>query len=138
MTYISEALRRQVISRANGRCEYCLIHQNDRFYAHEIDHIFAEKHGGQTEVENLCLACDECNRHKGSDLCSLDYVSQIVVSLFHPRRDHWRDHFRILDGIVEPLTPTGRVTQKLLQINNPEAVDRRRLLIESGRYASGD
>ena len=66
-TYIPETLRRQVIERGQGRCEYCRVHQDDRLFAHEIDHIFAEKHGGQTEIENLGLACGECNRYKGSD-----------------------------------------------------------------------
>ena len=133
-TYIPETLRRQVIERGQGRCEYCRVHQDDRLFAHEIDHIFAEKHGGQTEIENLGLACGECNRYKGSDLCSLDLETGLVVALYHPRRDQWTEHFSVLDGILEPLTATGRVTARLLHFNDAEAVDRRRLLIEAGRY----
>jgi len=44
MTYISELLRRQVIERADERCEYCYIHQQDSLYAHEVDHIIPVKH----------------------------------------------------------------------------------------------
>jgi 5-methylcytosine-specific restriction endonuclease McrA len=45
MTYLSETLRQQVIQRANGRCEYCLIHQDDSLYAHEVDHIIGSPAG---------------------------------------------------------------------------------------------
>jgi hypothetical protein len=134
MGYISEALRREVVDRAQGYCEYCFIHQEDRLFAHEIDHIYAEKHSGQTQTDNLCLGCSECNRYKGSDLCSLDPVTQMVVALFHPRRDRWAEHFRLYDGIIEPLSPSGRVTARLLHFNDPETLDRRRILIEAGRY----
>jgi hypothetical protein len=39
MTYIPEPLRRLVVERAGGRCEYCLLHEDDTFFTHEIDHI---------------------------------------------------------------------------------------------------
>src|SRR5579875_401523 len=44
---VPERLRRQVQERAQGRCEYCLIHEADMYYPHEPDHVIAEKHGGQ-------------------------------------------------------------------------------------------
>jgi 5-methylcytosine-specific restriction endonuclease McrA len=53
---ISFSLRQLVIERAQGRCEYCLIHQDFSIYTHEIDHIIAVKHGGQTLSENLALS----------------------------------------------------------------------------------
>lgn len=133
-TYISEALRREVSTRADGRCEYCRVHETDRLFGHEIDHIYAEKHGGQTQADNLCLACSECNRYKGSDLCSLDSVTGEIVALYHPRRDRWADHFRVNNGLIQALTPPGRVTARLLHFNDADIVDRRRLLIAIGRY----
>jgi 5-methylcytosine-specific restriction endonuclease McrA len=42
MTYIPKDMREQVIHRANNQCEYCLVHQYDSLYAHEIDHIIAK------------------------------------------------------------------------------------------------
>jgi len=39
MTYISSELRQLVYQRAQGRCEYCRIPDDDSFKAHEIDHI---------------------------------------------------------------------------------------------------
>ncbi|WP_217355187.1 HNH endonuclease [Aphanizomenon sp. UHCC 0183] len=61
---ISFSLRQLVIERAQGRCEYCLIHQDFSIYTHEIDHIIAVKHGGQTLSENLALSCLPCNHSK--------------------------------------------------------------------------
>ncbi len=42
---ITVELRKLVIKRASGRCEYCLIHHNFSIYPHEVDHIIAIKHG---------------------------------------------------------------------------------------------
>lgn len=69
---LSAALRRLVRVRAELRCEYCMLAEDDAFLPHEPDHVVAVKHGGVTESPNLALACFDCNRHKGSDLASLD------------------------------------------------------------------
>lgn len=88
-TYIPAALRRLVYERAGGRCEYCLIHEDDVFAVHEIDHIIAEKHGGPTEADNLALSCALCNKYKGSDIASVDPDTGEIVPLYHPRRARW-------------------------------------------------
>ncbi len=80
---IAVSLRQRVIERAGGKCEYCLIHQDVSIYTHEIDHIIALRHGGQTVADNLALACLPCNRAKGSDLTSIDVTSNTIVPLFH-------------------------------------------------------
>ncbi len=135
MTYIPEPLRRQVIDRASQRCEYCHLHQDNSFFTHEIDHIYAEKHAGETVADNLCLACGDCNRHKGSDLCSVDPLSGVVTTLFHPRRDQWNDHFTLNpNGIIESRTATGRVTERVLRFNDSELVDERAALIAHGNF----
>ena len=72
MTYISEPLRRLVQERAGYCCEYCQIPADVTFYAHEVDHVIALKHGGETIAENLAYACWRCNRYKGTDLGSFD------------------------------------------------------------------
>lgn len=56
-THIGAALRRQVIDRAGGCCEYCLADAKDRVVDFAIDHVIAEKHGGPTQFDNLCLSC---------------------------------------------------------------------------------
>jgi 5-methylcytosine-specific restriction endonuclease McrA len=128
-TYIPPALRRLVYERASRSCEYCLIPETAVFAVHEIDHIIAQKHGGPTDADNLALSCTLCNKHKGSDLASLDPETGLIVPLYHPRRDHWTDHFQVHVGQVVPLTPTGRVTVRLLQLNHPDRVEERTLLI---------
>ena len=60
-SHIPESVRQLVTERANGRCEYCHLHQDDTPLTHPIDHIIALKHGGLTIAENLALACLECN-----------------------------------------------------------------------------
>jgi 5-methylcytosine-specific restriction endonuclease McrA len=99
-----------------------------------IDHIVAEKHGGKTEAENLANSCVVCNQRKGSDLSSIDPETGHVVTLFHPRRDRWTDHFRLLGARIQPLTPAGRATERLLQLNHPDRVEERGRLIELGLY----
>lgn len=88
-------LRRQVYERAGECCEYCRIPDVATFAPHEIDHIIAEKHGGLTEAENLALSCTLCNKHKGSDLASVDPDTGNIVPLYHPRQDLWHEHFQL-------------------------------------------
>lgn len=134
MTYISEILRREIASRASSRCEYCLYYEQHAYFRHEIDHIYAEKHGGATDADNLCLACYDCNRHKGSDLCSLDLETGEIVTLFHPRRDHWSEHFTFSEGLILGLTSRGRVTVRLLRFNADQRVSERIKLTDSDSF----
>jgi hypothetical protein len=134
MTYIPTSLRRAVWERADGCCEYCLIESNDEFLSHEVDHIIAEKHHGQTDLENLCLSCFDCNRFKGSDISSVDEETGEVVILFHPRRHRWVEHFQIVEALIEPLTPQARVTASLLRFNSEEQITKRQELIKLKRY----
>jgi 5-methylcytosine-specific restriction endonuclease McrA len=84
-TYIPTELRRLIIARAGGNCEYCLQPARLSFLLpHEIDHVIAEKHGGQTEADNLAYTCWRCNRHKGSDLGSFDPLTGQFAFLFNP------------------------------------------------------
>jgi 5-methylcytosine-specific restriction endonuclease McrA len=63
MTRISDNLRQQVTERALGRCEYCQT-QQAIVVAMEIDHIIPESAGGETQPDNLALACIGCNGYK--------------------------------------------------------------------------
>jgi hypothetical protein len=110
------------------------LHQDDSFYPHEVDHIISMKHRGETITDNLCLSCLECNRHKGSDIASIDLETGHVTLLFNPRRDNWNDHFRLDGAGVIPLTPQGRVTEFLLDMNSPEQLTKRTELIALKRY----
>jgi 5-methylcytosine-specific restriction endonuclease McrA len=135
MTYIAASLRKLVIERADSRCEYCHLPEKYAYYSHEVDHIYAEKHGGETKDENLCLACAVCNRHKSSDICSIDPVTNAIVALFHPRKDKWDEHFAIHgSGHIQPLSPEARVTERILGFNRPDLVSDRQRLLRQGIY----
>lgn len=123
---ISASLRRQVRERASKRCEYCLLAETQAFFPHEPDHIIAQKHGGVPTLENLALACFDCNRFKGSDIASLDPVSGKVTPLFNPRTQRWAEHFELVDGCIIPQTAVGRATARLLRFNLSQRIEVRR------------
>lgn len=127
VTYVPTALRNLVYERAAGCCEYCLISETVSFAAHQIDHVIAEKHGGQTTEGNLALSCAICNKYKGSDIASIDDETGTIVPLFNPRTDFWSEHFRIENGIFTGLTPNARATIRLLHINNATRIEERRV-----------
>lgn len=101
---------------------------------HWVDHIIAEKHGGQTDSENLAYSCRLCNQHKGSDLSSIDPDTGEIVRLLNPRIDLWADHFKLAAAVIQPLTPSGRTTVRLLRLNQPERIQERTLLIAAGLW----
>ena len=127
-------MREAVRQRAQGRCEYCLVHEQDFFIAHEPDHIVAAQHRGPPTVDNLALACIRCNRRKGTNLSSVDPDSGKVVPLFHPRHDRWANHFVLEGSRINGVTPTGRATVLLLQLNSTDRLRTRRRLQQAGRY----
>lgn len=130
----SAELRRQVIERAGNHCEYCWLHQDVAASTHQVDHVIAEKHGGQTSLDNLALSCTVCNRRKGSDISSIDPDTGALAALFNPRAQNWSDHFQ-LDGLrIVGLTATGRTTVAFLQLNAVERLIERAELIRAGQY----
>jgi hypothetical protein len=124
-SYIPSALRRRVIERAQSCCEYCKLSAQVAFFPHEVDHITAEKHGGQTTLDNLAYTCWRCNRHKGSDLGSFDPITGGFAFLFHPRQQSWTEHFQWQDLEILGKTPEGRVTIYLLQLNTAIRIQER-------------
>jgi hypothetical protein len=137
-SYVSAELRRAVEERADGACEYCLIHQRDTYVGCHVDHIIAEKHGGRTELDNLAFACAVCNRAKGTDIASLVRGGSQPVRLFNPRIDRWDDHFRLdLHGFeIVPLTNIGVATATLLKFNEVERLLERKSLVLIGKYSA--
>lgn len=134
--YVSENLRNEVELRAGGFCEYCRIAIEDTYFGSEVDHIISLKHRGKTEPENLALACQFCNRNKGSDLGSISETSKTLVRFFNPRTDIWSNHFRVnVNGEIEFLTEIGEVTTYIFGFNEPERIAERRGLVEIGRYS---
>lgn len=132
LTYIPVALRRLVEERAKHLCEYCLLPAEITFFPHEIDHVIAEKHGGETTADNLAFTCWRCNRHKGSDLGSFDPQTGAFSFLFNPRTQQWDEHFKFEELQIVGLTSEGRTTARLLQLNGNERLAERQRLRDSG------
>jgi hypothetical protein len=131
---ISKSKRVEVARRADYRCEYCLIHEEDAGFPHEVDHVISRKHGGSSGMENFALACLSCNRNKGTDVASITPLTGKAVRLFDPRRDLWADHFQLKDAVIEPFTETAAATIRILRMNAPERIMERRILQILGRY----
>ncbi|MCI0684830.1 MAG: HNH endonuclease [Gemmataceae bacterium] len=129
---MDEFLRSQVWARAANRCEYCLISQSLDILPFQIDHIIALKHHVLTIFDNLALSCYSCNVYKGPNIAGFDLQSRAVTRLYHPRQEHWREHFRWHGAVLVGSTPFGRVTTDVLNINSPERVEHRRLLLAAG------
>jgi hypothetical protein len=68
---------------------------------------------------------------QGSDSSSIDPVTGKSEALFNPRLDRWDEHFQFGAEIVGR-TPTARVSLRLLQINRPDRVKERAVLIHAG------
>lgn len=127
-------LRRLVYERAGGRCEYCLLPQSAALHKHEPDHIIPRQHGGESNADNLALACFRCNRHKGPNLGSLDPNTGELVGFFNPRRHRWEEHFHIEAGAIQARTAEARVTITILKLNDEARIAERLDLIAAGLY----
>lgn len=126
----NEALRLQVFERASYCCEYCYSqfrYSSDPFNA---EHIVPKSKGGLTDLSNLAAACFGCNGKKWQTTESVDSLTGKFARLYHPRRDRWEDHFRWSHDFkfLIGLTPTGRVTVELLDLNREGVVNLRVLL----------
>ena len=124
--------RELVRRRAGNRCEYCLLRQEHSGLSHHVEHIVAKQHGGSDDPDNLSLACNRCNASKGPNLAGIDPLNGDIVSLFHPRRDVWSEHFAFVGPQIVGLTPSGRATVHVLAMNDERRVDRRSELLARG------
>ncbi len=128
------ATRQLVRKRADDRCEYCHLPQTAApFLTFHIEHVQAQQHVEDDSLENLALACPDCNRHKGPNLTTIDPQTRLIVRLFHPRQDVWDAHFEYRAAIIVGHTLVGEATIRLLQMNTVERVEMRAEL-----HASGD
>ncbi|MBF0349647.1 MAG: HNH endonuclease [SAR324 cluster bacterium] len=129
-------LRRIVMDRAQGCCEYC--HSQSKFatQSFSVEHIIPVNKGGNSELGNLALACQGCNNHKYTRTEGTDPVGHQIVLLFHPRQHQWNEHFVWNHDctLMIGLTPTGRTTIDILRLNRPGLVNLRKILYETGEH----
>jgi 5-methylcytosine-specific restriction endonuclease McrA len=90
--------------------------------------------GGETVEDNLALSCRSCNLYKSDHASAVDETTQKEISLFHPRRDTWDEHFSLNKetGEIDGLTALGRATVSRLRINSRAQVEARRQWLNNG------
>jgi 5-methylcytosine-specific restriction endonuclease McrA len=133
--YIPAFLERQVRSRAREICEYCLLPQDSQEATFHIDHVVPRAAGGETEIDNLALACVTCSLCKSAKQSATDPETQQTVPLFNPRADNWREHFRVTDEfLIEGITSNGRASIAALRMNRSLIVSIRKEIGFLGRF----
>ena len=127
------ATRAAVRQRANDRCEYCQLDQDHSPLARlQMEHIRPRKHRGTDAADNLALACIDCNLAKSSDIAGFDPESDKMTALFHPRLDQWHEHFQWQGVFIVGITPVGRTTVDVLDMNSDDRVELRWLVFADG------
>jgi hypothetical protein len=127
---ISSVLKNQVIERANGCCEFCCAQLRFSPNSFHVEHHIPISLGGANIIENLTLACPQCNLHKATKVEAIDPVLAQAVPIFNPRQMMWEEHFVWSDDTVYMIgiTPIGRATVDLLQTNRENLLNLRRAL----------
>lgn len=129
MSKLSKDLDQRVREVSKNRCGYCLIPQSLTSHKLEIEHVFPISKGGNSEAENLWLACRHCNFYKSSKIFGFDLITAKRVHLFNPNRQTWSEHFvwdRQKTSVIGK-TPCGRATIFALKINDDLQTNARRV-----------
>ena len=104
------------------------------FIAFHIEHIIARQHLDELhgDPSGLAYACDRCNAFKGPNLSSIDPDTGEKVDVFNPRTNEWSDHFAVSGGTIFGLTPVGRATARLLNMNDSRRIELRLNWLDEG------
>lgn len=98
-----------------GKCIHCsaklVIRDDGRpLGAATIEHIWPQSQGGDDQLANLALACDRCNREKGTrhdhKPSNDPRLAEIVETLRRRRAERWRDPAEV--GLAARLAPLAR------------------------------
>ena len=133
---LSSELRHLVAKRAKDCCEYCYSQSRFAMQSFSIEHIHPVSKGGLSSESNLALSCQGCNNHKYNKIEGIDPINGQIVTLFHPRLQHWKDHFVWNDdySLIIGITSAGRATVEILQLNREGLVNLRRVLYQMGEH----
>lgn len=131
---ITAEVRARLRLEAHDRCGYCQTQQAFAYGPLEVDHILPVAANGGDEIDNLWLACRPCNQHKGARTYWHDPLTGTRIRLFNPRKQQWKRHFQWSEDGTEIIgrTVCGRATVEALRLNNPFAVETRRLWVQVG------
>jgi hypothetical protein len=133
---IPEEIQKKVRIRANYLCEYCHTSEKWQYVRFTVDHVIPLTKNGIDTLDNLALACFHCNRRKSDKLTALDPVTGEEVPLFNPRKDVWNEHFIWSENrlFIIGLTPVGRATVDILQLNRERVINIRAADVAVGRH----
>jgi CRISPR/Cas system Type II protein with McrA/HNH and RuvC-like nuclease domain len=81
---VSFPLRKKVIFRDNSTCQYCGKELNKKGI--HIDHVIPYSLGGRTELDNLVVACAECNLKKSGH--TLEEVNMKIINESHRTKNN--------------------------------------------------
>lgn len=129
--YISSSIKKSIIARAKGYCEYCKSPADFTTEPFSIEHILPLSKNGSNDFLNLALACLGCNIYKSDKTTFIDPVSLRISDLFNPRTMNWEEHF-IWDETFTLMigkTAIGRATIEALKLNRRPLTNLRRALI---------
>lgn len=131
---IPASLRQLTAERDSYRCAYCRTAQENSGQRLQIDHIIPRSQGGQTVIDNLCLACSSCNSHKQARQVYADPQTGDLVMLFHPLKQAWNEHFAWDESntLIVGRTACGRATVAALNMNNSPVIWARKRWVEAG------
>jgi 5-methylcytosine-specific restriction endonuclease McrA len=126
------ATRDFVRQRAGLHCEYCQLPESLSPLARlQIEHIRPIKHGGTDDVENLALACIDCNLRKGPNLSGIDPETDMIEPLFYPRVQTWEEHFRWEGARIVGASGCGRATVAVMDFNMLDRVQVRLAMLRA-------
>lgn len=132
-----QTIKEMVRDRAKGRCEYCLTAEINMGQALHIEHI---RPAGGELLDNLCLACPNCNLSKAAATTAVDPQTNTEVPLFNPREQRWAEHFSWTENFshISGVTPVGRATIVRLKMNRPRIVLARQRWVQAGLHPLED
>jgi hypothetical protein len=136
---MDDSVRQPVRTRAHHRCEYRHLPQHvGTSILFHIEHVRAKQHGGTDQLDNLALACPNCNWNKGPNLSAIDPDTINIVPLFNPRTHSWREHVAFEEARIVGRSAVGRATVRLLRLNEPERLEVRAELLARGELEPRD
>ncbi len=103
------------------RCGYCDVTEAQVGAELTFDHFCPQSQGGTDDPANLVYACHACNEFKG------EYWSEgSDTRLLRPLTDDLTQHImEEWDGTLRPLSASGRVYIRQLQLNRLSLVEHR-------------
>jgi hypothetical protein len=129
--------QKQIVGeRAGGCCEYCLSQARFSPQPFSVEHITPRAASGASTFDNLALSCQGCNNLKYTKVEGRDPSTKNMVALYHPRQHTWEEHFNWNEdySLLVGISPTGRASVELLQLNRDSVVNLRRVLFIMGEH----